>query len=347
MYRRYLLNELVARASFSEIACLLVDGVRPDSSRLERFEQLAVDSRRRVRSGLKLRQSLTLGPLPLVALGSGIAVCGPYEDVEVSDRLIGVAPRLITELSIAGRAGRGVEVAEAGTHIEAVRAAVCGISRTPLGPKTEQLRLLNVLLTIYAEHGMNCSTTAVRTLMSAGASKPAAVAGGMFCFSGEMHGGAADRVGKMLRSIYSSRLSASQWLDSVMQYPRFRLHGFGHRLYKIPDPRIQLLLTALNRYLTFDSYEDVLHKVAVDLASSASERKYFSDRKLHPNVDLFVGGCLRALGIPDHLSSTVMALGRMSGWLAHCREEGASDSPIVRPRDRYVGAREARPWCAE
>jgi citrate synthase len=114
-------------------------------------------------------------------------------------------------------------------------------------------------------------------------------------------------------------------------------------VYRSEDPRVVIIREALDRYIELDGYEDALDGVAKELAAAVLVHPYFVERRIFPNVDLYVGSCLRALGVPDDLNTTVMALGRMVGWLAHWHEATAHNSPIVRPRDLYGAPQHAGP----
>jgi citrate synthase len=269
------------------------------------------------------------------------------DSVEAAVALIGLSPGIMRALLARDRnIGNAIEFSDGSlTFIEAMLGAACGISRTVMASGEEQLRLLNTLLIAHAEHGMNCSTTAVRTLASAGAGAGASLAGGLLCFSGRFHGGAADRVAGMLRQIRESGLTAAEWLDlEIARRGPVRVYGFGHRIYRTEDPRAAILRSALDRFAGEDGYHDDLLGITVNLADAAAMHPYFRERMIWPNVDLYSGACFRALGIPEHLNSSVIAIGRMAGWLAHWREAVAENSPIVRPRDLYDGVMPELLW---
>jgi citrate synthase len=337
LYRGYSLGELVRNSSFSEVACLLLNGKLPTSVEIENFENATREGRLLQRETMKLVNSLPEETPPLMALSCGIAALRSDSSPHYAEHLIGLAPSLIKEL-LRRRGDRQEPDMSTGSHLMAVLNAICGRTRILNAPIEDQLRLLDILLLAHAEHGMNCSTTAVRVAASARASAAAAVAAGVLCFSGRFHGGAADRVAPMLHAINESELSASEWLDqSLVSDPSFRLYGFGHRVYRTEDPRAAVLRAALDEYIQKDGYDDPYYETATKLADAVVVHPHFRNREIFPNVDLYSGSCFRALGIPGDLNSTVIAMGRMAGWLAHWREASSDGSPIIRPKDLYDG----------
>lgn len=342
LYRGYSLDELASNSSYSEVACLLLNGILPTSLEIERFEGATQDARLLRREMTELISSLPEETPPLIALGSAIAALNPDSSPYYAEHLIGLAPSLVKEF-LRRRVHRCEPEVSGESHLIAVLNATCGRTRVLNGSVRDQLHLLDILLLVHAEHGMNCSTTAVRVAASARASAAAAVAAGILCFSGRFHGGAADRIAPMLHAINESGLSANEWLDqSLGGDPKFRLYGFGHRVYRTEDPRAAVLRAALDEYIQRDGYEDPYYETATKIADAVAVHPYFRDREIFPNVDLYSGPCFRALGIPGDLNSTIIAMGRMAGWLAHYREASSEGSPIIRPRDLYDGLPPAR-----
>jgi citrate synthase len=334
LYRGIPLNEIVSSGSYAHVACLLLRDAAPTATAIEEFEYAAGLGRAYGMQMMRIVSSLS-SRSPLDALGSAMGACGLNEDETAVEQLVGLAPAIV-HLYLASRGDHGRALGESNNHVWAVHNALCGITRPLSAPVEEQRRLLDAVLMAYAEHGMNCSTTAVRVLGSAGASASAAVATGIFCFGGSRHGGAADKVVDMLRSIRESGRHAEDWLMGELNAnPDLKIFGFGHRVYRNEDPRTGIIRAALDRYRQFDDLYDPLDSIATELSAAIAAHPYFASRQIFPNVDLYVGACLRALGIPDDLYSTVITLGRTVGWLAHWIESRADRMPIIRPRDLY------------
>ncbi|MEX2329152.1 MAG: citrate synthase [Nitriliruptoraceae bacterium] len=202
-------------------------------------------------------------------------------------------------------------------------------------------RALNVLLILHADHEQNCSTTTMRTIGSSDADPYSAAAGATAALYGPKHGGANEAVLRMLQEIGSA--------DHVPEYVQkvkdgdFRLMGFGHRVYKNYDPRAKVI-----RELAHEVFEvtgrNPLLDIAVELEKIALEDEYFVSRKLYPNVDFYSGIIYQAMGLPTSMFTSLFAMGRIPGWLAHWEENLLDEEQaIVRPLQLFVGSDE-RDW---
>ena len=203
---------------------------------------------------------------------------------------------------------------------------------------------LNLLLILHADHEQNCSTSTVRMVGSSRGNLFAAMAAGVSALWGPLHGGANQEVIEMLQRIKDDggdtekAVAAAKDRDSG-----FRLMGFGHRVYKNFDPRAKILKKTADRVLDELGVQDPLLDIAKKLEATALEDEYFVERKLYPNVDFYSGIIYRAIGIPTDMFTVMFALGRLPGWLAHWKEQ--RDDPkarINRPRQIYTGATERR-----
>jgi citrate synthase len=194
---------------------------------------------------------------------------------------------------------------------------------------------LDTLLVLHADHEQNCSTTTMRAIGSSDADPYSAAAGATAALYGPKHGGANEAVLTMLGEIGS--------VDQVPDYVaaakegKFRLMGFGHRVYKNYDPRAKVI-----QQLAHDVFEvtgkNPLLDIAVELEKIALEDDYFVSRKLYPNVDFYSGIIYQAMGFPTSMFPVLFAMGRIPGWLAHWQENLLDDEQaIVRPRQLYVG----------
>jgi citrate synthase len=197
---------------------------------------------------------------------------------------------------------------------------------------------MDKLFILHADHEQNCSATTMRTIGSSDADPYSAAAGAVAALYGPKHGGANEAVLNMLEEIGSVENVA----DAVegAKSGRFRLMGFGHRVYKNYDPRAKVI-----RKLAHDVFEvtgkNPLIDIAVELEKIALEDEYFVQRKLYPNVDFYSGIIYQAMGFPKDLFPVLFAIGRIPGWLAQWQENLLDDEQaIARPRQLYVGAAE-------
>jgi citrate synthase len=196
-------------------------------------------------------------------------------------------------------------------------------------------RAMDVLFILHADHEQNCGTTAMRVIGSSHADPYSSAAGAAAALYGPLHGGANEKVVRMLGEIGSFD-NVPAFIESVKSGEE-RLMGFGHRVYKNFDPRAVIIKQA-----AYDVFEvtgkNPLLDVALKLEEAALQDPYFVDRKLYPNVDFYSGLIYQAMGFPVDMFTVLFAIPRMSGWLAHWQELLNDPSQkISRPRQWYDG----------
>ena len=196
---------------------------------------------------------------------------------------------------------------------------------------------LDRILLLHADHEQNASTSAVRVAGSSGTHPYAAICAGIATLWGPAHGGANEAVLKMLNEI-GSEDNVVRYIDGVKE-KKYRLMGFGHRVYKNFDPRANIMRDTCHDVLdVLGKNNDILFKIAMKLESVALSDKYFIDHKLYPNVDFYSGIILKAIGIPESMFTAIFALARTVGWLSHWQEMITdTDLKISRPRQLYTG----------
>jgi citrate synthase len=203
-------------------------------------------------------------------------------------------------------------------------------------------RALNVLLILHADHGQNCSSSAVRLVGSGQANVFSSVSAGIHALSGPLHGGANQAVLEMLEEIVADGGDVSKFVARAKDKDdSFRLMGFGHRVYKNFDPRANIIKSVADDVLEQLGVNDPMLDVAKQLEAVALEDDYFVTRKLYPNVDFYSGIIYRAMGFPADMFTVLFALGRLPGWVAQFREMSLDPAGrIFRPRQVYIGAAE-------
>ena len=204
------------------------------------------------------------------------------------------------------------------------------------------VRAMDLILTLHADHEQNASTSTVRLTGSSEASPYAALSAGIGSLWGPAHGGANEAVIHMLEDIVSSGKDVNHYVDRAKDKDdRFRLMGFGHRVYKNYDPRAKIIREMCHKLLGELGSGDPnqpLFDTAMQLERIALEDDYFIERKLYPNVDFYSGIMLRAMGVPLNMFTVIFALARTVGWLAHWMEMMADpQARIGRPRQLYTG----------
>lgn len=204
-------------------------------------------------------------------------------------------------------------------------------------PSDAAVAAMEVILILHAEHEQNASTSTVRAVGSTGAGPVASLAAGICALSGPAHGGANEACIHMLEEIQSVDNIEEYIAKSKDKSDPFRLMGFGHRVYKNYDPRAKIMQKLCHAVLK-DTESDPLFQLATALEQKALEDPYFITKKLYPNVDYYSGITQKALGIPSNCFTTIFALARCAGWMAHWSEmHEDSSNPIFRPRQLYQG----------
>jgi citrate synthase len=208
-------------------------------------------------------------------------------------------------------------------------------------PTDAQVRGLETYLNTVIDHGLNASTFSARTVVSTESDVVSAATAAVGTLKGPLHGGAPGPVLDMLEDVHESGDPEAYVREKLESGER--LMGFGHRVYRVRDPRAAVLSTAAERFYeatgedaffeTVEAFEDV----AVDLLA-----EHKPDRRLETNVEFYTAALLRGVGVPRDLFTATFGVSRVGGWMAHCLEQ-LDDNRLVRPRSRYVGESD-RTW---
>jgi citrate synthase len=201
-------------------------------------------------------------------------------------------------------------------------------------------RAMDRIFILHADHEQNASTNTVRSAGSSGANPFACIAAGIACLWGPAHGGANEECLRMLMDIGTPD-KIPEFVQGVKDR-RYRLMGFGHRVYKNYDPRAKVMQQTCHEVLAEVGHEnDPTLQVAMELEKIALSDEYFIERKLYPNVDFYSGITLRALGFPPEMFTVLFAVARTVGWIAQWKEMIEDPAQkISRPRQLYTGATE-------
>jgi len=208
-------------------------------------------------------------------------------------------------------------------------------------PDPRAARALDTYWVTVIDHGMNASTFAARVIASTRSDMVSAVTGAVGALKGPLHGGAPGPVLDMLQVIGSAE-NAEAWLKKELAAGR-RLMGFGHRVYKVRDPRAEVLSRVAE-----EMSDAVLHdRKLFDLARVVEQtalrllEEHKPGRNLRTNVEFYTALVLQSLGLPPRTFVAMFACGRVAGWCAHVIEQHAADH-LIRPQSEYVGPRELR-----
>jgi citrate synthase len=350
-YRGYPIEQLAGQASFIEVTYLLQYGELPTKDQLEGYEE-SITRHTLLREDVKhLFEAFPHSAHPMQILASATSALATYypdaldpldeESVDISARrLIAKTPTMIA-WSYKYRMHQPYvypdnEIDYASNFLKMMFSVPAEIFQ----PDPIVARALNMLLILHADHGQNCSSSAVRLVGSGQANIFSSVSAGIHALSGPLHGGANEQVLNMLDMIVASGKDVSTFVDRAKDKDDpFRLMGFGHRVYKNFDPRARIIKTASDDVLNALGIDDPLLEVALHLEEVALSDDYFISRKLYPNVDFYSGILYRAMGFPTDMFTVLFALGRLPGWISQWRElMSDSETKIFRPRQVYVGA---------
>jgi citrate synthase len=325
------LEELAGHATFEEVTRLLWDGFFDDlpadlapalaAARLEVFNEVAA-----LDSGL-------LDRTPLEGMRALTARLADGDSLATALRLV-AAPAVFTAAMIRAQSGDApvrpdVSLCHAADALRMLRGALASPA---------EVAALDTYLVTVSDHGLNASTFAARVIASTQAGLASAVLGGISALKGPLHGGAPGPVIDMLDAIGRPE-NARAWLEAALGRGD-RLMGFGHRVYRVRDPRADALKAAV-RKLTERSGAlpgRLQFAEAVEAAALAILRDRKPGRTLDTNVEFYTALLLEALAYPPSAFTCVFATGRVAGWIAHAREQLAGGR-LIRPSSRYVG-----PW---
>jgi citrate synthase len=326
------LDEIAGHMSYEAVIALLLDGffdALPTGAELARTLGTA---RNDVFERIKDRLPSLVG-LPLYdGMRAGVAMMPDGDGAEDALRLI-AAPAVLTPMLIRARAGQPPVAPDASLGHAA------DILRM-LGPADRDDRLAGALasyLVTVCDHGLNASTFAARVVASTQAGLTSAVLAGLGALKGPLHGGAPGPVIAMLDAIAADG-DPRRWLEREIAAGR-RLMGFGHRIYRTRDPRADALKSALRRLdRSAISASRLVFAEAVERAALDVLRRAKPGRVLETNVEFYTALLLEAVGFPPEAFTCVFAMGRVTGWIAHAREQQATGR-LIRPQSRYIGPR--------
>ncbi len=351
-YRGYPIEQLAERASFLEVAYLLMEGELPNRAELDQWTE-TVKYHTYVHTNItKFLEGFRYDAHPMgMLLGVVGALSTFYPDAKnISDpanrqlqrvRLLAKTP---TIAAFAFRHSRGLPFVFPDNDLDYIGNFV-NMTFSIGGrhkPNKVLQRALEILLILHADHEQNCSTSAVRAVGSSHVDPFSAISAGIAALYGPLHGGANEAVLSMLDEI-GDKKNIPQFIKEV-KGGGGRLMGFGHRVYKSYDPRAKLIKKVADDVFAETGLNPKL-EIALELERIALEDEYFIKRKLYPNVDFYSGLIYQAMGYPTEYFTVLFALGRMPGWLSQWEEMLLDkDQKIARPRQIYTGQGE-RPFA--
>ncbi len=335
LYRGIPVETAVSEGGFAEVAWLLWQAQLPSRAELARLEEglaAAWDLPRDVVNHLRALPPTT--PM-LVALREGVgalALTPPSSNLQSSGsqssavRLVGALPAIAAQFYHVAEGRPHFAPRVSGSLAARFLHAVRGEAPSP-----QEARALEQALILYADHELNASTFAARVVASTLADMYSAVIAALCTLKGPLHGGATAEVWRFLAGVPSPS-DAAPAVRAALQAGQ-RIPGFGHRVYRGPDPRAVVFRQLAGRVGCGQGWLPVADAVA---------EAVHAQKGLYPNTDLYGVVFLQALGFDVELATAVFALGRMAGWTAHILEQYANNR-LIRPRAQYTGP-DAAEW---
>jgi citrate synthase len=349
-YRGIPIEQLADKASFVEVAYLIVYGKLPNQTELDAFTD-SLNHHALLHEDMKHFFSSFSGHAHPMAILSAMvtSLSGYYGEASAADMEGDVemnAARLISKIRTLAAFSYKKSIGQpfiypkdSLSYCANFLQMMFAVPARDYEPDPTVVDALNLLLILHADHEQNCSTATVRTVASSHANLYASVAAGILALWGPLHGGANQKVIEMLERIRADGGNLKKWVDMAKDKDSgFRIMGFGHRVYKNFDPRATVIKNACDKVLDKLGIEDPILDLAKQLEEVALSDDYFIERKLYPNVDFYSGIIYRAIGIPVNMFTVMFALGRLPGWIGQWKE--LMDDPthrITRPRQIYQG----------
>jgi citrate synthase len=350
-YRGYPIEQLAEKSTFLEVAYLLINGDLPSRAQLDHFVA-EITHHTLLREEMRhFFDSFPHDAHPMAVLASGtVGMSTFYPDsheiydpaaVELTTlRLIGKLPTLAA-WSFKKAIGQAYVYPRNDLGYAAnLLHMMFAVPSEPYEVKPEVAEALDLLLILHADHEQNCSSATVRMVGSAHTNLYASISAGIDALWGPLHGGANEAVIRTLEEIVADGGNVQKYVDRAKDpNHKFKLAGFGHRVYKNTDPRASIIKKAADRVLAATGADEQLFDVARRLEEVALHDEYFVQRKLYPNVDFYSGLIYRAIGFPKNMFTNCFAIGRLPGWIAQWQEMITDpETKIGRPRQVYVGA---------
>jgi citrate synthase len=329
--RGHSLDDLVNHSTYEDVLALLWEGLFTDSLSATDMVALLGQARQNVFAHLKAADSQLLRQPTLDAVRALVARLPDGDDVDSALQLV-AAPAVFTPGIL--RLQRGLEPIQPSAKVSNA-VDMLHMLQGEL-PTSEQSRALDRYLVTASDHGLNASTFSARVVASTRAGLASATLAAMSALKGPLHGGAPGPVLDTLDNIGDAE-HAIAWLQGALNRGE-RLMGFGHRVYRVRDPRADAIKQAIQSLTAVGQVDPKRLRLAEAVEAAALEllARKKPDRPLRTNLEFYTALLLEALGFPREAFTCVFAAGRAGGWIAHAREQ-TLNGRLIRPQSRYVG----------
>ncbi|WP_030007433.1 citrate synthase [Picosynechococcus sp. NKBG042902] len=335
-YRGIPIQELAEKSSFLEVAYLLIWGELPTYQELEDFKNDILYHRRikyRIRDMMKCFPETGH---PMDSLQTSAAALGLFysrralDDPEyIRHAVVRLLAKIPTMVAAANSMRKGNDPVQPNDSLD--YAANFLYMMTERRPYDLQAKIFDICLMLHAEHTINASTFSAMVTASTLTDPYAVIASAVGTLAGPLHGGANEEVLLMLEEIGSVE-NVRGYVETCVANKQ-KIMGFGHRVYKVKDPRAVILQRLAEELFELEG-EDPYYKIALELEKIVEEK--YGHKGIFANVDFYSGLVYRKLGIPSDLFTPLFAIARVAGWLAHWKEQ-LGVNRIFRPTQVYTG----------
>ncbi len=331
-YRGYDIQELAAYSTFEEVAYLLIYGELPTLAQLQAYKDKLIKLRR-LPNELKLAlENIPSAAHPMDVLRTATSMLGTLESEsaqytghDIANRLIACTPSMLLywyqfhRNNVRIETWNSDEQTIAGYFLQLLHGKK---------PDDEMRRAVDVSLILYAEHEFNASTFAARVTASTESDFYSCIVSAIGTLRGPLHGGANEEAMRLITRFKTPEQAEAGIRDMLAK--KEKIMGFGHRVYKISDPRSDII-KEWSKKLSMHARDGYLYAV-----SEAIEKVMWDEKKLFPNLDFYSATAYHFCGIPTSLFTPIFVMSRLSGWSAHIFEQRANNR-LIRPEAKYVG----------
>jgi citrate synthase len=333
LYKGYDAVAMAGKVSFEEIVHLLWEGELPNRAQLKTFSQALIENRALTPEVLSVMEKFPKKCHPMDVLREGVTLLGmlapdahngsPKDNRQKAFRLVARMPTFAAAWDRIRRGQAPIPPDPTLGHSANFLYMITGQK-----PNGTAIEAMDMYLSLLADHDLNASTFTGRVIISTLSDMHSAVAGALGALKGPLHGGANEKAMEMFLEIGDPD-HVDAWIEKAINEKR-KIMGFGHRVYKVEDPR-SVPLRAMAHRLSQEKGDLRWYNISIKVAEAVQRRK-----NIYTNVDFYSASVLYMLGVPIDLFTTVFAAGRVAGWCAHIFEQLA-DNRLIRPRTDYVG----------
>lgn len=339
IYRGYDISELANKATFEEVVYLLWHGELPKRDELARFHAALADNMALPEEIYDLIRLLPTGSDPMHLIRTAVSALASFDkqadDVSLDNvQRIGISltARFPTIVAAIQRIRHGKEPVLPDPNLSLAANFLYMLNGER--PSEAATRVMDVALVLQAEHGTNASTFTARATASSLTDVYSAITAAIGSLKGPLHGGANAAVMKALEEIGSID-KVEAYVLNILAKPKGRVMGFGHRVYRVVDPRA-IILKEVSHKLAEESGDSKWFEMSLEMERIMAREMDKRGKKVRPNVDFFSASVYRMLGFPIDMYTPIFAVARISGWMAHLYEQYA-DNRLMRPRMHYEG----------